>query len=483
MKNNSNFAEVLMNIEELEFNSYKNIKINNIIAWQIIKPSVYYYLLKQQSSINEKRNQPLSKIPHISVYKIIFQLFYFIKIMIFTPKPENKFPTLIFTNSKARNYKNKEGKLMNIWLDGFIHKSIITNYYLIEDREKVLDNSYLKLSLNSSSILFFINIVKYIAIKICSIVKFKKAKLINNILEKHSINVPIEVLIKSIVQFKMEYLIFKILLKKINPNLILTYDNLATGFMAACNHLHINIIDVQHGVIGKYYPSYQYSNKLAACKKNLSLPNKIATFGLLEKDELLKRKFWTNDEVSMAGSFILDYNKTLSKNEQTSDVLIITENLPDFNYLNVFEELFKLPISIDIIISFHPFEDNNVKNSILELIKNKPNIRALSKDQNTYYGISIAKIVIGSYSTCLLEALHLGRKIITIKYNVNNSSIFSYYSNSELIKMINHCDLENLNEIILDLLISEEKNMHKENFLFAEDFLIENTKIIQSLLS
>ena len=154
MKNNSNFAEVLMNIEELEFNSYKNIKINNIIAWQIIKPSVYYYLLKQQSSINEKRNQPLSKIPHISVYKIIFQLFYFIKIMIFTPKPENKFPTLIFTNSKARNYKNKEGKLMNIWLDGFIHKSIITNYYLIEDREKVLDNSYLKLSLNSSSILF-----------------------------------------------------------------------------------------------------------------------------------------------------------------------------------------------------------------------------------------------------------------------------------------------------------------------------------------
>jgi hypothetical protein len=253
--------------------------------------------------------------------------------------------------------------------------------------------------------------------------------------------------------------------------------------MAACNHLHINIIDVQHGVIGKYYPSYQYSNKLAACKKNLSLPNKIATFGLLEKDELLKRKFWTNDEVSMAGSFILDYNKTLSKNEQTSDVLLITENLPDFNYLNVFEELFKLPISIDIIISFHPFEDNNVKNSILELIKNKPNIRALSKDQNTYYGISIAKIVIGSYSTCLLEALHLGRKIITIKYNVNNSSIFSYYSNSELIKMINHCDLENLNEIILDLLISEEKNMHKENFLFAEDFLIENTKIIQSLLS
>ena len=49
--------------------------------------------------------------------------------------------------------------------------------------------------------------------------------------------------------------------------------------------------------------------------------------------------------------------------------------------------------------------------------------------------------------------------------------------------MINHCDLENLNEIILNLLISEEKNMHKEKFLFAEDFLIENTKIIQSLLS
>jgi hypothetical protein len=483
MRKNLNFAEILMNVEEQEFHSYKNIRMNDFILWQIIKPNVYYYLLKNVSTDNNKGNQPNNNSPKMSFIKMIFQLFQFIRIIIFTPKPENKFPTLIYTNSKARNYKNKEGKLMNIWLDGFIHKSIITNYYLMEDRKKLLDNSYLKLSLNSSSILFFINIVKYIAITISPFIKFKKAITINNILAKHSVNVPIEVLIKSIVQFKMEFLIFKILLKKVKPNLILTYDNLATGFMAACNFLNIKIIDVQHGVIGRYYPSYQYSNKLAPYKQHLSLPTKIASFGLLEKNELLQKKFWTNDEIIPAGSFILDYNKTLSKNEQISDVLLITENLPDFNYIDVLEILFKLPNSIHVIISFHPFENNDIKNSITELIKNKPNFKVLTKDQNTYYGISISKIVIGSYSTCLLEALHLGRKIISIKNKKNNTNIFSHYSSSELYQMVNYTDLEQLNDKILKLLIDNEKITHQANFLFAEDFLNENKKMIESLFN
>ena len=164
-------------------------------------------------------------------------------------------------------------------------------------------------------------------------------------------------------------------------------------------------------------------------------------------------------------------------------LIIPTENLPDFNYIDILEILFKLPNSIHVIISFHPFENNDIRNSITELIKNKPNFKVLTKDQNTYYGISISKIVIGSYSTCLLEALHLGRKIISIKNKKNNTNIFSHYSSSELYQMVNYTDLEQLNDKILKLLIDNEKITHQANFLFAEDFLNENKKMIESLFN
>lgn len=199
--------------------------------------------------------------------------------------------------------------------------------------------------------------------------------------------------------------------------------------IAAAHKSAIPLIVVQHGMgIGTSDPE-------------LFPGMKIAVFGEVYKEKLLQ---WGMNEkdILITGPIIFEeiHKHILRKQHKTNKILFVTDQYIEENYIPKDEYFRKMEIILnqlqslgkEIIIKLHPVEKHIAEYRALAERKNWKNITITQErgSEVLYRLINDSDLVINSYSTVALEAMILGRPILTINIGPNlvpnvNESIFA----------------------------------------------------------
>mgnify|MGYP003671553223 CR=1 FL=1 len=209
----------------------------------------------------------------------------------------------------------------------------------------------------------------------------------------------------------------KKLLKKLKPDIIIEvvgYNRLNKHVNIAAKEMSIPTVELQHGYISKKHIAYNFPEGLEMVK---TFPNYIALWGGVYKESISVPI--NKDRLLVSGfKFFENFLIKPHLNEHTgSKILFISQG-------TIGKELGKLAKDLsetiqnenfEIVYKLHPGEVQDAKKRYAELYK-VPNIQVDDKlSSNLYKTIATASVVIGVYSTALLEAASLGKNVIVVK--------------------------------------------------------------------
>jgi len=444
-----------MNIFEFE-KKYKNI-LKHIGEWNYLRISIGKYLHDNRYGKTSSKKGIYKR--EISIKSIFYGFTKWFK----------RYDYLFFSDESQR--KNINGIYYHRFFDPTVESLQEKNLLLIE--KPIFGNHKYKVKCDSvASELIIILLTRLIAKLIYSFIKSPKN--LEELLKKEKINIPIK---KIISNFKVEYFIYKILLKLYKPKgIFLTCYYCRLGLVKVANELGITVIEFQHGVINNNH--YGYSSSLRLDKNYL--PKYLLSFGDYERH--INNILIAN--IIPIGSFYLEYlsnnffyNKKLKSMLLKYNIIIgISMQDEEWERKYIFDFLYEA--------------SSKDKNILYILIPRKkrdiPNINTnvIVYDKLDCYNIIMhCHIHMTLYSSCAMEAPALG--IPNILLNFDNIA-FDYYkdilnpihtkyitSYMEMKKAIN--DLERLSKEEIKRLNSNVIKMNYCNNLrnFIKDNLLD----------
>jgi len=440
-------------------------KIQGVKIWHYIRGSIYGKIVKQKYDIGQAHS-------NLSGKKIITRVWYKLK----------QIPNFILKNplygldqrdilvlNHQRRVKN--GNYYNCIYTDEILKNINKSYYVFEfpynERHfkpartrnlKYLD--YVKL-IRDFKIFYYTNLIKPKIAKYFSKNERKYLKsLVKKINEYFELNITNEEFYRSIIYIILKYRFskkyYEIILNKVNPKILIEVNSYCFNcllFNELAKKRGIKIIELQHGVIGKYHIAYNFYRKI-----NLdTFPDYIFLFG----------DFWkknvnfpiTKKQLIVAGfpymeNQLNNYKNHNNRIDNVQNILFISQG-------TIGKKLSKLAIDLNeiinhkkykIIYKLHPGEYDRWKREYPWLLNKSIDII----DNNTkdiYYFFQRSKYQVGVCSTALFEGLHFD--LTTIIYKVNgHENMEELYKKGYAIlvssaKEIKN-NLENYKKVIID---------------------------------
>lgn len=316
---------------------------------------------------------------------------------------------LVFSDSSERKLVNN--KMFDIKVDYIIKELGIDNTLLIENpicKHYKLSDIYTQRIVSKRLVDIFTLIIEKIYYKNYDI----------EILNKINLEQNIDIDYKSkINRFNAQYKIYKIWLSILKPKKIYLdcfYDK--QFIIKAAKELEIEIIDVQHGLIGTTHSAYFSDLKL----NDLFLPEKLFSFGVSEKENLQVNGVINCNNIIPVGNFYLDhiYNGFSEDNEFASLLSFYDKSFGVSLQWTVENELInfitkvalKLPNIIFILIA-----RNYEKNKYDKF--NLPKNVIFYNDLDCYNIILHCNYHCTVYSTCAIEAPSLGIENVLININ------------------------------------------------------------------
>ena len=265
-------------------------------------------------------------------------------------------------------------------------------------------------------------ILKVYLAKVLGRILKKNKNLPNSIIElirkriKENINVELskdflsDNIYNEVIGFEIAYRHFDRLIRKNNFKVIFIEDGYCTyhyALIAVAKKRKIPIIELQHGIIGRYHLAYNFAN---SNRENPYCVDEIFFYG----------EYWKNScrvSNSCKKSVIgFPYLETAMKN--------YIETNPDFNSILVFtgdytKELIDLTIQLEklikdtpynIYVKFHPSEINDWREKYPQLINTTINVIE-DKYVSVYKLLSESKHCIGVNSTVMFEATYFQNNI------------------------------------------------------------------------
>jgi hypothetical protein len=320
-----------------------------------------------------------------------------------------RYDYLVFSDSSER--KLVDNKMFDIKVDYIIKELGIDNTLVIENpicKHYKLSDIYTKKIVSKRFIDIFTLIIEKIYYK-----KFN-IEILNKINLEQNIDIDYQ---SKINRFNAQYKIYKIWLSIQKPKKIYLdcfYDK--QFIIKAAKELKIEIIDVQHGLIGTTHSAYFSDLELS----DLFLPEKLFSFGVSEKENLLVNGVINSNNIIPVGNFYLDYiYHIFSKDNEFSTLLssydmsfgvslqwTVENELIDF----ITEVALKLPNIIFILIA-----RNYEKNKYDKF--NLPKNVIFYNDLDCYNIILHCDYHCTVYSTCAIEAPSLGIENVLININ------------------------------------------------------------------
>lgn len=245
----------------------------------------------------------------------------------------------------------------------------------------------------------------------------KNLKLINT-LEKeiyNMINIKlnlIELFKTRIKTFKAYFKIYTKIFKKVNPSQIYIVDNYSgkAPVTKAAKYLGIEVVELQHGTMGKYHIGYSYPSR----KKELDyFPNKLILWSEMWKkitpfplpdDKIIIDKFRYLEKEKLK----YDLN-----NKEPNSLLVLSQGTISNQMAGKLLDNFKNFKKYQIYFKLHPGEFDRWKNypNLISLLKFY-NVKLLKNEKPLYELLSKCEYQIGVYSTALYEGLEFGCKTI-----------------------------------------------------------------------
>jgi hypothetical protein len=442
-----------------------NIKVNDYPIYPFIRTEIYESLIFQTdlSDILEKTSSVLEngKISYTKILKSTISFFkkqhHLKNANLFVSNTDNKlnfeghyidnfYDKLIkefFGNSSVLEFPN----LKDYHFDKITNKEITVKADIFYVLERLVKKKIDMGALNRETVTFF-EIYSKIFAEIHGIEPSNKA--INLLVNRIKRNLQrIHLYDKFIKHYKPK----RVFLKS-------AYSPMKQIFILVCKKYDIKVIELQHGHIYPFHIGYL----LPKGKLTLGLfPDEILVWSNYYK-EILENNNWESSKINVTGDFTHSHeieqnykfdDQLLKKREKYSKIItLISQHTLDQEFVKFLENIEKLPDDVLIFVKLHPRYITSQEKSFKSVTENNKNI-VLVKKGNLKDFLRISDLVVGVYSTGIIEALEMGKEVHLI------NSKMSEFFNDLLEKGI----VQKADDILFShhLITNENKN-RKEKF-------------------
>ena len=434
-----------MNLLDFE-KQHKDI-LETIEEWNYLRIKVGFFLKNKDQNRKKIQRRNLFTIIRFSMKSLRYAFYKFSNWF-------GKYEYIFFSDSSERRLINH--KYFDKLSDDIIYK-LGKNTLLIENPTAGhYSNSYTENIVSLNILKAFIAILSIVNITVSN----ESIKRLQKILNKNNINIDP---MKEIKKFKISYYVYKVLFKIYKPKVV--FVNCAycmQSMIKAANDLHINTIEIQHGVISNMHFGYVSCLKI----NNSYYAQQLLSFGEQEK----KLANMIIPSITPIGNFYLEYiSKNFVYNEQLRKYILpyrisIGVSMQDqewerkllFDFIRDYSE--KYSDTLFILIprkkkSFPPFPKN-----------------VMVFDQiDCYETIMHCDIHMTLYSSCALEAPSLGIPNILLNKKNMAQDYYEDLLDSYHTRFVN--TIEESRKYIKELLILNKHNIvKKNNNVFYEEY-------------
>lgn len=272
----------------------------------------------------------------------------------------------------------------------------------------------------------------------------------------------------------------KKLLKKLQPKLIIEvvgYNRLCKHVNIAAKELGIKTIELQHGYLSDKHVAYNFPKGIETVN---SFPDYFGAWSSFFDKGRVRFPISSDKIIDVGFKYFHEhFDKVKNKAVYEGSILFISQGTIGDKLSKVALELSQLSDE-KIIFKLHPSEiqDAHVRYPELYSLKSEHFIIDDSIDSDLYKRIIEAKIVVGVYSTALLEAASVGKKTVVLK--LPGWKEFEYLFSSKKNQII-VCEAKavDFNKIIMNYKIEPENVaslsiIGKYNKDFMNDVLVGN---------
>jgi hypothetical protein len=471
-------GRIFHEFEEDRAKELARIRVKGWVLWQIVKPPLFYHLVNKPPSSEDKdqkkgegelstqgRKKTLSRLG--KGLKLLFQLLFLRK---------DDFDGIVLSREIAKNEVDRAGAYFDPLLDTLPLNVPEHRFLVIElsfrkpirrDRQKVRPH------FRSEGFFFFTTIMrKWTWIKNRSRIRSEAEALTNEIrsyFDKKGVEFDLsgKRMEAYILNFFGEYQVYKWIFKRFRPRAAFFTDQVGKGKLAALLDLGIHAIEFQHGLIHRYKKDYIHSSAFAPFKREMVLPDLIATKGDLFTRELMKGGFWSEEELYTLGSYRAESFMRSTRTEDGDEVkgkllfftqwTMVDEGVRTIRFLKpLLEEL-----GIELWIKPHPRTHYQHLDRYRRAADNASRILILAAEDPIKGFLGSADLVLGFYSTTLVEALFFGIPAITIGTSGMPKGLHDHLvSNDGLEKAIRPIGIEELHSPLRAFYTSSDLRRH-----------------------
>jgi hypothetical protein len=266
----------------------------------------------------------------------------------------------------------------------------------------------------------------------------------------------------------IKYLNFFTLFKNTKKLFIFpAYQNEA--IVLAAKLLNIEVVELQHGLIGSDSRFYVYPETVNMRTKKLILPDRILVWGQYWKEVLLKGFEYSKENIHISGDFI--YRPEVVSKQKLNVLLISTNKYCQ----NVFIPFILKQVDYiqsqhnewTIYLKLHPSDKRN--NEYYEIFNNYESIKIIEGGRSIEELIAIAKIHVTLFSVVIFESLGLNIKNYCLLADNNHSESDEFVGFQKEISNAGIADIITAENDVIQTYLNSNKTTDscKREYVFA----------------
>jgi len=211
---------------------------------------------------------------------------------------------------------------------------------------------------------------------------------------------------------------------------------------AALKSLNIEIIEIQHGVVGKLHRGYNYNFKP---NKLLPVPNKINVYNQFWADEIISAGYFTSEQINIVGRLKYDIVNEIKFIENNNYIIFTGQGAYIKDVVKLFIQSVKLleDHKLKLIYKPHPRELPSELEFISEEIKPYKNLELYNGAYSTEVLIKNCFAHISIFSSCHFDAIYYNNR--TYVFDIMDNNIMNYYNVTHREQFIK---VKNIEEVI-----------------------------------
>ncbi len=426
----------------------ENIRYRGEQVWSYLRTAYYWKSLENVTNeySNSKKESFLKKL-----YKMIKQSCYGFKSWF------KRYDNLVFSDVGERININNQyidksferlSELEN--KDEFLFIESTSEYHY--SRNKVPTKNIVSYSM---ILLIFGFIIKLQSLFVKKIITIDQLEQIN---KENDLNVNYQ---KIILDFALRKNLMKIMFKIYRPKVIyLICYYCKETIIKAAKELNIQVIEVQHGLIGANHFAYNLNKELST----LFFPDILLTFGKHDKYILEHNKFKIYKNIYSVGSYGLELIKTIDTSLELIEIIsnyhLSISVSTQYTVEDTLAEFIKVTAAsnpnICFLLSLRQYDQKYYEK--FDLPKN---VYLFKDNYSCYEIIKSCDIHLTAYSTCAIEALFFIKKVILVDINGYASKFINSNISNSLYFIQNQIEF---NEAICSKILHDDVSFYKSNY-------------------